>query len=111
MFNLDKGDIAIVVIGGERKLLRLLEAPGENLNSRHYVFKFDKMWDMILQPARRGNEMALDRGFVPVSQAMDMVNEGYFMVPMDAVITVSKLNPDGRDYKELSAEAAGITLA
>lgn len=111
MFNLEKGDIAIVVVAGERKLLRLTKSPEYLENQKCYVFSFDKTWDMILQPSRRGGEMAIDRGFVPVSQAMDMSGESCFIVPEGAVFTVSKLNPDGRDYRELSAEAAGITLA
>lgn len=116
MFNLKKGDIAIVVVRGEKKLLRLTEEPclyeDEDTETLiGYKFEFDKAWEMILQPMKHGAEIMMDRGFIPIYQAMSMSGTTFLLIPTSEIITVGKLDPSSRDYKELSAEAAGITLA
>lgn len=109
--EIKKGDILIIRIGSET-VMKMIRSTGEvNADDDGVKLYFDKMWDVMLQPSRRGGEVALDRGFIPISKALDMeevANE--LFIPNTVVFTLAKLNPNGNDFRELSAEAAGITL-
>ena len=109
--EIKKGDILIIRIGSET-VMKMIRSTGEvNADDDGVKLYFDKMWDVMLQPSRRGGEVALDRGFIPISKALDMEEvENELFIPHNVVYTIAKLNPNGNDYRELSAEAAGITL-
>lgn len=109
--EIKKGDILIIRIGSEA-VSKMIRSTGRVFNNdRGITFVFDKMWDVMLQPSRRGGDVALDRGFIPISKALDMEEvENELFVPHTMVYTLAKLNPNGNDYRELSAEAAGIAL-
>ena len=109
--EIKKGDILIIRIGSET-VMKMIRSTGEvNADDDGVKLYFDKMWDVMLQPSRRGGEVALDRGFIPISKALDMEEvENELFIPHNVVYTIAKLNPNGNDYRELSAEAAGIAL-
>lgn len=109
--EIKRGDILIIRVGNDT-VMKMIRSTGElDVTDKGMTLYFDKAWDVMLQPSRRGGEMALDRGFIPISKALDMeeVNNEIF-IPDNVVYTLAKLNPNGNDYRELSAEAAGITL-
>lgn len=109
--EIKKGDILIIRVGTEA-VSKMIRATG-NVSRDNYgtTFSFDKMWDVMLQPSRRGGDVALDRGFIPISKALDMEEvSNELFIPHTIVFTLAKLNPAGNDFRELSAEAAGITL-
>lgn len=106
----DKG-IFVVVGHGEKKYISTVK-PIEHSDGK-FIIWFDKVWDIVLQPARRPDGMlAMDKGIIPTYKALNMSSTvpGIMSIPDNETVIIARLDPLSEEYKDLISEAAGIAI-
>ena len=110
--DLQKDDIAIVIIDGVAKYVRVT-GPQEWTMDHRLILHFSEMWDIVLRPMQTPRGMSMDRAIIPITQALDVDKNtsGIFSVPVDKkVVSIAKLDRNSSQYASLMADSTNIVL-